>query len=121
MRLLAGREFDWRDNETAQRVAIISESLSRSLFPSGSPIGKRIDFGDRKGLEIVGVVKSASLWMPQSREPMAVYVALMQMPTYNSSSIDIRAAGDPVLVLPAARRLLESLGRHFVLRAETVE
>ncbi len=121
MRLLAGREFDWRDSEAAQPVAIISESLSRHLFLSGNPVGKRIDFGSRKNLEIVGVVNSASLWMPQSREPMAVYVALMQQPTYNSSSIDIRATGNPAAILPAARHVLDSLGHHFVLRAETVE
>jgi predicted permease len=121
MRILAGREFGWRDHETAQPVAIISESLSRRLFSSASPIGRRIDFGNRKALEIVGVVNSASLWMPQSREPMAVYLALMQMPTYNSSSIDIRTTGDPAAVVPAARRVLESLGRHFVLRAETLD
>jgi predicted permease len=121
MRLLGGREFDWRDNEAAQPVAIISESLSRRLFPSASPIGKRIDYGSRKGLEIVGVVNSASLWMPQSRAPMAVYLALMQIPTYNSSSIDIRTTGDAGAVLPAVRRVLESFGRHFVLRAETLD
>jgi putative ABC transport system permease protein len=121
MRLLAGREFTWRDNETAQAAAIVSESLARRLFPSASPIGRRIDFGNRKNLEIVGVVNSASLWLPQSRKPLAVYLALMQMPAYNSTSIDIRTTGDPGPVLRAARRLIESPGRHLVLRAETVK
>jgi predicted permease len=121
MRLLAGREFTWRDNETAQATAIISESLARRLFPSASPIGRRIDFGSRRNLEIVGVVNSASLWLPQSREPMAVYCALMQQPAYNSSSIDIRTTGDPGPVLSAARRVIEAGGRHLVLRAETVD
>lgn len=121
MRLMAGRDFTWRDNETAQSAAIVSESLARRLFPSASPIGRRIDFGNRKNLEIVGVVNSASLWLPQSREPMAVYFALMQQPAYNSSSIDIRTTGDPGPVLSAARRLIESGGRHLVLRAESVD
>jgi predicted permease len=121
MRLVAGREFTWRDHETAQSVAIISESLARRLFPSGSPIGRTIDFGSRRNLEIVGVVNSASLWLPQSRQPMAVYCALMQQPSYNSSSIDIRTIGDPGPVISAARRVIESAGRHLVLRAETVD
>jgi predicted permease len=121
MHTLAGREFSWRDDEAAPPVANISESLSRRLFGSLNPIGRKIDFGDRKGLEVVGVVNSASLWMPQSRQPMAVYVALMQQPAYNSSSIDILTTGDPTAVLPAARRVLESLGRHLVLRSETLE
>ena len=45
----------------------------------------------------------------------------MQQPAYNSSSIDIRTTGDPGPVLSAARRLIESGGRHLVLRAETVD
>jgi predicted permease len=121
MRLLDGREFDWRDNETVRPVAIISQSLARRLFASASPIGKRIDFGNRKGLEIVGVVNSASLWLPQSREPMAVYLALMQWPAYNSSMADLRVTGDPQAIIPAARRALESLGRQTTLRTQTVE
>ena len=121
MRLLAGREFDWRDDEGAQPVALISESLSRRLFPSGNPIGKTIDFGARKGLEIVGVVNSARLWMPQSQDPPAVYCAFLQIPTFNSSFIDIRTGGDPAAILRAARHEIEALGRHYVLRAETLD
>jgi predicted permease len=121
MRLLAGREFDWRDNETSRPVVIVSESLARRLFPNQNAIGQTIDFGERKNLEIVGVVNSASLWLPQSREPQAVYLALMQIPTYNSSSIDIRTTGDPAATLPAARSVIESLGRHFVMRAQNLD
>jgi len=118
MRVLAGREFDWRDHENSRRVAILSESLARRLFPAGNAIGGRIDYDNRKDLEVVGVVNSASLWRPQSHEPAAVYLPLMQIPEYNSSSVDIRARGN---VLPAARRVLESMGRHFALHAETLE
>jgi predicted permease len=121
MHVLEGREFEWRDSETSQRVAIVSESLARRLFPSGNPIGRTIDFGRRKGLEIVGVVNSASLWTLRSRKPMAVYLALTQAPEYDTYTIDIRVAGDPAGVLPAVRREIASLGRHIVLRAETIE
>ncbi len=119
--LLSGREFDWHDGETTQPVAIISESLSRRLFPASNPIGQRIDYGDRKGLEIVGVVKNASFWIPQSRNPMVVYSPLMQFPTFNSSFVDVRTKGAPASILPAIRREIESLGRQTVLRADTVD
>jgi len=49
---------------------------------------------------------------------MAVYVSLMQYPDYNQPMLDIRA---PLGVLPEARRVLESMGRHVALRAESVE
>lgn len=65
-RLVAGRDFDERDrrepgsSETAYRSAIISESLARRYFGSKDPIGSRLAFGNRPGvepnIEIVGVV-----------------------------------------------------------------
>jgi predicted permease len=121
MRLLAGRDFSWADEDKNQGVAVISESLARQLFPAGDAVGRRIDFGDKKGLEVVGVVNSASLWMPQTREPMAVYRAFLQEPTFNSSNLDIRIRGAAETVAPAARKVLESMGRHFALRTQTIE
>jgi len=120
MRWLAGREFTWRDKDGALPVAIISENLSHRLFDGQNPIGRIIDFGSRTHLEVVGVVSNASLWMVQSREPMAVYLPLMQLPTYDSPLIDIG---------PAATRWLFFLrfaevwirGRHIVLKSETLE
>ena len=123
MRVLAGREFDWRDDDRSRRVAIISASLAGRMFPNESPIGRKIDIGsspDNKGVEIVGVASNASLWRIQSREPAAVFLALMQDPAYNSSSIDIRTSGDPAAIAPGARRVLESLGHHTTLRIATL-
>ena len=124
MHLLAGREFDWRDDERAPRVAIVSQSLARRLFPAQIPIGRRIDVTGQPnlmGMEIVGVVNSASLWMLKSHEPMAIYIPLMQDPTQNQSRIDIRTAADPLAVAPSARRVLESMGHHYPLSMQTLE
>lgn len=123
MRMIAGREFEWRDSETAPPVAIISESLARRLFPDGRAIGRHIDFFERKNLEIVGVVNSASLWIPRSREPLAVYLAYLQMPKYNEPLVNVRIRGDAAaaVVLPAVREAIVSLGRDVILSAETLD
>jgi putative ABC transport system permease protein len=121
MRLLADRKFDWRDDTTSPPVAIVSESLARRLFPNTNPIGQKIDIGTEKGFEIAGVVNSASLWKPQSREPMAVYYSMMQQPEYNQPQISIRVAGDPVVIAPGARRIVASMGNHWALAAATLE
>ncbi len=121
MRLLAGREFGWRDDTSSPRVVIISESLARHLFPTSNPIGQKIDIDTEKGFEIVGVVNSASLWKSQSREPMAVYYSLMQQPDLNQPQISIRVAGDPMAIAPSARRILASMGNHWALAAQTLE
>ncbi len=117
LRLLAGRDFAWTDGEQAPGVAIISESLARQLLGPGSAVGRRVDYRDKKGLEVIGVVNSASLWMPESREPMAVYGAFLQEPTFNSSNLNLRIRGSAETVAPAARRILESMGRHNALSA----
>jgi predicted permease len=123
MRLLAGREFNWRDNQSASRLAVISESLSRRLLASGNPIGRKIDVGsqpDHKGVEIVGVVNSASLWKLQSQEPLAVYFSFLQEQS-DQPLLDIRTAGDSLVLAPSARRTLESLGYHFPMTTRTME
>jgi predicted permease len=124
MRVLAGREFNWRDDEEAARVAIVSESLATRLFPTINPLGQKIDIGarpDHKNLEIVGVVNSASLWTMQNNEPMAAYTPLMQEPSYDQPMIEIRTAGDPFGIAVSARRTLESFGHHYPLRMQTLE
>jgi predicted permease len=124
MRLLEGREFDWRDDEGAPRVAIISESLAQRLVPGASPIGRKIDINsdpDYKGMEVVGVVNSASLWRVQSHNPMALYLPIMQRSRMVSPTVDLRIAGDPRTLAASARRTVESLGYHFPLRIQTLE
>jgi ABC-type antimicrobial peptide transport system permease subunit len=72
-------------------------------------------------MEVVGVVNSASLWVVQSHEPMAIYFPLMQEPAFNQSRIDIRTSGDPWLVAAQAQRTLESMGHHYALKTQTLE
>ncbi len=122
MRLLEGREFSWRDDERAPRVAILSQSLAKKLFPNESPLGKMIEVeAKRSPLQVVGVVNSASLWRVQSHAPMAVYLALMQKPDYNQPSADIRTAADPSAIFSAARKAVENLRLQYPLDVETLE
>ena len=124
MHVIAGREFDWRDDEHAPRVAVISESLARAVFPNQNPIGRIIDTGsepEHKGLAIVGIVSNASLWRLDSREPPAVYHALMQELRYNQSRVVIRTVSAPQAIARTAERALESLGYHYSLRTSTLE
>jgi len=122
MHVLEGREFNWRDNEHTPRVAVVSESLARALFPNYDPIGHMISVGDEPGhqrLTIVGVVNSASLWKFESREPLAIYYPLMQEP--RGALVLIRTRVNPLSLAHAVDRSLESLGYRYSLRTETFE
>ncbi|MEO8450192.1 MAG: ADOP family duplicated permease, partial [Gemmatimonadota bacterium] len=56
--LVAGREFTWRDDHDAPRVAIINETLAVRLFQTREAIGRRVKFGtDSPALEVVGIVR----------------------------------------------------------------
>jgi predicted permease len=52
--LIAGRDFEPRDNEAAPKVAIISESLARRAFPNRNALGHRLGEGT-----VIGVVKDS--------------------------------------------------------------
>lgn len=54
--ILRGRDFGDGDTRGADRVAIVSESAARALWPNGSPLGKRLTVGLNQWLTVVGVV-----------------------------------------------------------------
>jgi predicted permease len=123
MRLLAGRDFNWHDDANAPRVALVSESLARRLFLLGDAVGQHIRVGaarEHQDIEIVGVVNSASLWIVRSREPMAVYTPLGQARHGIMPQMLIRTAVDPASVAAPVRRTIESLGREYPLRMQTL-
>ncbi len=122
MRVLAGREFQWSDDEQAAPVAVISQSLAARLFPGRDPIGQIVGMPgfNQKRLRVVGVVNSASLWRIQSRDPAAIYTPLLQAgPT--GSTLDIRVAGDRSTTAVAAGKIVEGLGHDYALYTETLE
>jgi predicted permease len=123
MRVLAGRQFSWRDDENSKRVVIVSESLARQLFPGRNAVGRRIRIAstpEHQDLEIVGVVNNASLWMVQSHEPAAYFLPLLQESEFDEPRADLRVDGDPMRVAPSARSILASLGKQYALSIETV-
>jgi len=111
--LLAGREFDARDDRHAPHVVIINQTLARRFFPNESAIGKHIKPGMSSGktdtmCEIVGVVgdvKHRRLWLPHDPES---YVPYDQNPI-GGMNIVVRSAADPMTLLPALRTQVQAL------------
>jgi predicted permease len=72
--LLAGRDFDSHDAETAPRVAIISERMARHF--RGNPIGQQLTMGSVR--EVVGVARDALYANVKDAPREVVYVPLFQ-------------------------------------------
>jgi hypothetical protein len=77
-----GREFAESDRNGAPRVAVISESAARRLWPDGDAIGKRFHWGSVDGelVEVVGVARDAAYVMPGETPKTVVYVPFAQEP-----------------------------------------
>jgi putative ABC transport system permease protein len=61
MRIIDGRGFD-PVRRDGVREAVIDRSLARQFFPTGSPLGVHVPFGEGPPLTIVGVVDQARLY-----------------------------------------------------------
>jgi putative ABC transport system permease protein len=110
--LRQGRDFTYRDQFSAEPVAIISESLARQSFGPENPLGRRIKCGlDRdvwmQVVGIVGDVRSGSLAQPMGPE---LYMPLAQHPSFaNEQQVVIRTTLPPASLIPAVRQTLTRL------------
>jgi predicted permease len=76
-RLISGREFDDRDKQGGQRVAIVSSSFAAKLLDGSNPLGRRFSTGqNEKLIEIVGVVETGKYYNITDQAPQAFWTPL---------------------------------------------
>jgi putative ABC transport system permease protein len=96
--LLAGRDFDTRDQPGAFLAAVITETFVRRLTPNANPLGRRFRVnGDRDDpdriYEIVGVVKDSKYaTLRENFSPLAYLAAAQDSADRNWDNILIRSA-----------------------------
>jgi putative ABC transport system permease protein len=105
--LAAGRFFTDQDDENAQRVAIVNETLARRYWQGANALGQRIrlegDNPDTPPFAVVGVVRDVHQ-RKLNQEPLPeLYRCYFQAPTA-SMSVVLRTASDPLALAGAARR-----------------
>jgi predicted permease len=106
--LLAGRSFGPQDTATSAKVAVIGETMARTMFPRGSPIGHRYSRGGDKGIEVVGVVKDVKVNSLQE-EPQAIdYYPYTQHVRY-LNDFEVRCAGDTDAAVSAVRQAIHEV------------
>ena len=123
--LLRGRPFSEQDDEPAQRVVIISETMARRFWPAEDPLGKRVKRGpltsDTPWLSVVGVAADVKrFWWDRGAVP-TTYVPYRQAPPYTMSLV-IRTRVDPASVLPAAEAQVRAVDAALpIYHIETLE
>jgi predicted permease len=85
IRLVAGRDFNWRDDPQSPLVAIVNQAFARKILYSDNPVGKRFRFGPRGPLaEVIGVVNDGKYEsLTESPRPV-VFKPILQ--SYNSTT-----------------------------------
>lgn len=119
MHVIAGREFEWRDQAEPPQVAIISQSLADKLFPHQSAVGRTVWIGPHSHAQparIVGVVNSASLWKVEDSHPLAYYVPLMRPVV-----LMIHTAVAPRSLRASAEHVIRDLGHQYAFSSVTVD
>ena len=84
----AGRDFTPRDTRDTTLVAIVNETLARTMWPGENPLGKRFsccEIGPKGRMdpvwhEVVGVAGDVRAWGLDHHAPPEFYIPLAQMP-----------------------------------------
>ena len=114
--VLAGRDFADSDTATSPHVGIINEEFARRFLPGLNPLGHTIGTDDgRWSMTIVGMVKNHKYRsIDEEPIPMAWY-EYAQIPIVGAMNVEIRVHGDPLAILPAARKVVQQLDPNLPL------
>jgi predicted permease len=116
--LVLGRKIEERDTSTAPKVAVINEALAHKYFGTSNPVGQRIAAGDSKKFdtEIVGVVGDTKYAQVREEVPPTIYYPYLQnLEGVRLMHFEVRTAGDPKLMIPAVRHIVQSMDKNLPL------
>jgi len=118
IKLIRGRTFDATDTGTSQKVAVISESTARNLFPQGSALGMHFgkhDAGNAGDLEVIGIVGDTKVHSLDEPQQYLTYVPAAQMGWFYLNHFEVRYSGDRQATIAAVRAAIHDVDPHLPL------
>jgi predicted permease len=116
--VLSGRDFADSDTASSPMVGIVNEEFAKRFLPNVNPLGHTFgpDFDNGKiSMTIVGVVKNHKYRsIDEEPIPMAWY-EYAQIPVIGPMQVELRVQGDPLAILPAARKAVQQLDPNLPL------
>ncbi|HEY7856586.1 MAG TPA: ADOP family duplicated permease, partial [Terriglobales bacterium] len=118
--LVRGRFFNRNDNRSHLNVVVIDTVMAHDVFPGQDPIGRALNMVFMGQVTVIGVVGHVRTWglgrddtatirdqmyMPIDQVPMQFMTAGAQ-----GISLVVRAAGDPMTVMPGVRAAVAGAG-----------
>jgi len=115
--LVRGRALTGGDREGAPAVVVINEIMARRLWPHQDPLGGRFRLtSDHPAeVEVVGVVRDGKFRDFRDSHRPCFYVPLGQQGGPSEMNLEVRAAGEPMMLVKAIRNELHLLDRGIPL------
>src|SRR5215469_1518707 len=113
--LVAGREIQDTDTETSPPVVIVNETFVREFLPNTNPLGQAIH--NLHLATIVGVVGDSKFSRADEPPTPAEFYPYTQLEKIApvSMQVEIRTAGDPMALLPAAKQAVHQMDPDLLL------
>jgi predicted permease len=110
--VLRGRELTDADTPTSPPTAVVNEAFEKRFFKDGA-LGHRVDSA---GAEIVGVVKDTNYYAARQTDKPSVYYPLSQSGMRGEITVEVRAIGDPMALLPEMQHAVHDLDPDLALQ-----
>jgi predicted permease len=112
--LLAGRDFNDRDNASTQPVAIVNQAFVDRYWPSQDALGKRVELNPGQWATVVGIAANGKYRrLIIDPQPLILFPIYQD---YNGEAIlHIRANGDPLALASAVQRTVADLNPNLPL------
>jgi len=108
-RLLSGREFDARDKQGGQRVAIVNQTFAERLLHGEDPLGKQFTTGpDGKPITIVGVAQDGK-YFSLSETPKPAFWTPLEIWYSGTAAVVARTKMDGASALQQIRNVVRDL------------
>jgi predicted permease len=116
--LLKGRYLTADDRAGAPAVIVINQAAADRYWPGQDALGQRLTM-NRTEFTVVGIVGNIRHLGPEIAPRQEAYIAAAQDKVYGGSLV-VRAAGDPMAVLPAVKAAIWSVNPEQRLTGDTV-
>jgi len=117
--VLAGRGLSNSDTSGALTVAVVNQTFAERFLNGASPIGHTLGEGKRSAT-IVGVVRD-NKYQSAGEEPRAMaWYSFLQDSVLGRMDVEVRAAGDPMVLLPEVRRIVREMDPNAPVEAPMV-
>jgi predicted permease len=117
IRLLAGRTFTAADRASSEPVAIVNETLARTLWPGQDAIGQFVmQDGGRRVVGVVADVRHETLEKPGGSE---MYRPMRQTGDYSAMTLVVRTVIPPERLAAAVQAALEPIDPNMPLHEFT--